>query len=483
MKHPLIRKNICVILAVACGMQLCGCSLQLPFGDDVEEVVIGNTVEDPPTLGLTPVFDYSYTSTKPSVLVDQTGYLPDSDKKAYFIGEELPDTFDVIDMESGRTVYSGAIKSRESNLQSGVYVAYGDFSELQDPGNYYLKCDGLGYSYAFTLDDEAYRPIIESIYSTLSLQVDAMLQEARQADQTYLFTEQNVVQLCEAFQIMLTTRELFAKDMADEADSIVDVNGIPAGLALMKNALDLMEASEMPSDLSEAMLATFEVKFAYSYLNMNATVAAGYGKSAATRWQQVKNRNVGTDDTNLAAELRLGAAELYRYSGNTAYQSFYQTNSVAEGSEDTLAGFLGDIVYLSTTRKVDTDLCEMMINRLLRTTEEIANDSKAQAYQVDVGGPGSPQDNLLWKMMRMSVVDYVITNHEYTTVIENHIHYLAGCNESGVAMIPLDTERESKYYAAASDTSELYSSLRQMSEALMMLHALESAKNTVILGS
>ncbi|MCR5716326.1 MAG: hypothetical protein K6G23_05740 [Lachnospiraceae bacterium] len=478
------QKIAYVMILSLCTGSLCGCSLQLPFFDEVENTVISVTEEDPPTLGMTPSFDYTVQEIMPSVLVDQTGYLPDSDKKAYFLGASVPDEFEVIDMELGACVYRGRVKSRESNLQSGVYVAYGDFSELQESGEYYIQCKELGYSYGFTISEEVYHSSITQLYQMLTTQVNAVFEAAHQSDDTYLFTEAQMVSLCDCFQILLQTMELFAEDMSGEADGAPDADGVMTVLAFVRDSVEKMESAPAGSDLSEAYLAATEAKLAYIYQNINASRAYGYGKNASTRWQTISNRSVGSADEALTAQLRLGAAELYRYNNGATYHSYFQQNVDPNQAQDgSMADFLSRITYLSTTRKVDTTLCSSIITTLLRSTEDLSNTAKASPYQINAEGEGSQQDNILWNMMILSVVDYVITNHEYTTVLENHLHYLTGCNELALAKIPLDQTKNAHYYAMQADTAEIAGSLTQLSQALMMLHALESAKNTVILES
>ena len=38
-------------------------------------------------------------------------------------------------------------------------------------------------------------------------------------------------------------------------------------------------------------------------------------------------------------------------------------------------------------------------------------------------------------MARLTVVDHIITNHEYATVLENHLHYFLGRNEQSISYI------------------------------------------------
>ena len=57
------------------------------------------------------------------------------------------------------------------------------------------------------------------------------------------------------------------------------------------------------------------------------------------------------------------------------------------------------------------------------------------------------------------LVDYIITNHEYYTVIENHIHYLLGRNPKGVRAVEtmdiLDSARMLLYISSITAEKEL----------------------------
>ena len=42
---------------------------------------------------------------------------------------------------------------------------------------------------------------------------------------------------------------------------------------------------------------------------------------------------------------------------------------------------------------------------------------------------------LLRDMTRLAVVDHIITNHEYATVLENHLHYMLGRNLQSISYL------------------------------------------------
>ena len=47
-------------------------------------------------------------------------------------------------------------------------------------------------------------------------------------------------------------------------------------------------------------------------------------------------------------------------------------------------------------------------------------------------------------MMYLTMIDHVITNHEYETIIENHLHYFMGRNAKAISYIDNVGERNYK---------------------------------------
>ena len=135
---------------------------------------------------------------------------------------------------------------------------------------------------------------------------------------------------------------------------------------------------------------------------------------------------------------------------------FYIQNQmeILNGS-DSFSLLMGEITYLSTRRKVDKELCGKMMSEMMKTAEEISTVSRQEDYLVKV----AEQEEILNSITVMSVVDYVITNHEYYTVIENHIHYLLGRNPEGKNMVEtmslLDSARMLMYISSITAEKEL----------------------------
>ena len=75
--------------------------------------------------------------------------------------------------------------------------------------------------------------------------------------------------------------------------------------------------------------------------------------------------------------------------------------------------------------------------------EDIAKTAKQSVYLTVGNEEQNNSDQLLLEMMYLSVVNHIISNHEYETVIENHLHYLLGRNGKAVSYI--DYEGEENY--------------------------------------
>jgi len=118
-----------------------------------------------------------------AIKVNQVGYLPDSKIRLAYAGKWLgtagalelePAAFSVIDLETGKTAFTGKAKLRHRAGQKseGAYKqdfsgenVYGlDFSGLRQPGSYCISIPGVGRSYSFRIGaDVMAEPLFSSI--------------------------------------------------------------------------------------------------------------------------------------------------------------------------------------------------------------------------------------------------------------------------------------------------------------------------------
>ena len=74
----------------------------------------------------------------------------------------------------------------------------------------------------------------------------------------------------------------------------------------------------------------------------------------------------------------------------------------------------------------------------MKRSEAIAKTSNESGFLVcDQADDAS---HLLDDMRCLTVTNHIIYNHEYTTIIENHLHYLMGMNPDGINYVTDDTE-------------------------------------------
>lgn len=95
-----------------------------------------------------------------SIHVDQAGYRSNSLKRAIILTEEP--AFDVCRAADGTIIYSGMVSEPVKSPASAETVRVADFSDVTQPGEYYL-CSGSGRSYPFIIDDKPYGSLRKAV--------------------------------------------------------------------------------------------------------------------------------------------------------------------------------------------------------------------------------------------------------------------------------------------------------------------------------
>ncbi len=439
------------------------------------------------SLGLAPEFDYEVPVNLPNIIVDQVGYSVNSNKIAIFRGEVLPDTYDLIDMETEEIVYTGSIKEKGYDETTGENISYGDFSDFKTPGTYYLQADIIGQSYSFVIAPDPYADIFDAAlkqyyYSRCGLTLSTELageaahnachtKTAELKDDTTVQLDmpggwhvdengtRNVTDGCRAVNNLLLSYELYENNFTDEVGIPESGNGIPdlmdevryevdwllkmqdATSGAVYSAVSAIEESTTSYRLyieAVTMDATIQfaatiAKFSYLYQNYDRDFATQCLKAAdrAYRYAEQYLNDV------LPEEYFHAAAELYRATGALHYRDEVHRylNSGNELDLDNDYVFWGCVVYISTKQQVDVNACETIIEKMLSDVEQISYDSKKSKYLTEGNREQDNNCELLRKMVRLAVVDHIITNHEYMMVLENHLHYFLGRNPACISYI------------------------------------------------
>lgn len=458
----------------------------------------------------------------PGIIVDRLGYRTKSEKVVVFQGRKIPDYFHVIDEKSGEVVFTGITENKKWNRIAGEYNGYGDFTELENKGTYYIKAPFLGSSYSFSIDNHIYDTIFaqackQYYYNRCGMTLTkeyaeegahnachtgkAMLREdslvSRDVIGGWHQDEKGQKEVCQAaksMSVMLLAYELYGSAFTDKVGIPESGNGIPDILDEIRYEVEwLLKMQDEktgavykgvtvyepggavpgktadvyiePADFkAETAFAAALAKFSYLYQNYDTEYATICLKAADRAWKHALLNGSGEPDCFQFA----AAAELYRASGQQSYYKYiteYYKGKREEGFSEEMI-LIGSVTYLSTTQPVNVALCEEMMADLMDRAEEIAGASKKTAFLISGSGKKEENGKLLLDMMYLTVADHVISNHEYETIIENHLHYFSGRNENSVCYL---NNAGSSSYKSADDNMDIMKQFDADSKLIFML--------------
>lgn len=368
--------------------------------------------------------NYEVPLSVPSIMVNQVGYRKESNKIAIFRGEKLPEYFYIIDATSGKQVFTGKLESKGYNSIMEEYNSYGVFTGLELVGSYYIETDVVGQSYRFSIGNNLYESVFQNACARYT-QNPEQNNELSLEDTCYILTN------------LMSAYELYGEEFEKNTPDFLEAMKVYTDRLMASQDKKTGKLEDTLSDTPDTITAHGAGvlgKFSYVYSEYDVTYANECYTAARKAWNyaQKNSKLVEADD------LFFGAAELYRLSGNKVYhdavKEYIEDKSLLKTGNTDLS-FYGEVTYLNTQKKVDTELCSIAIKRIMTETEEISEKSREEKYLTCINKEQSNLQEVLDSMVKMAVVDYVITNHEYATVLENHLHYFLGRNPGSVSFI------------------------------------------------
>ena len=435
--------------------------------------------------------NYEVPSSIPNVLVDQVGYEMKSTKIAIFRGENLESTFEVIDAENGETVYTGEIIPQGKNTELGEFTSYGAFTQLEKNGTYYIQTAIIGQSYPFIIGDNLYDELLPQMSKNIYYDRCGVEITADYAESPYLhkdchagpgiFTTEDgkkeeldisggwhtgntysrdVAEGCTIVENLLLSYEFYPEELNDDSGIPESQNKIPDILDEIKYEIDWLlkmqnaktggvyggiidnadstqtmadedRTEQLVSEVSAEATASFAgvmAQFSMDYQNYDTMFAKQCLAAAEKAWKYLQQ-----NDLEFSQAQYFAAAQLFKATSNKNYHQFVKAyaNTTSENAFDENKELYGDIAYLTTTQKVETQLCRQLMDKWMDKAEAIVDESKENPYYVT----GDTNEELSNDMLCLAVIDHVITNHEYVTVLESHLHYLLGRNSKGTSYI------------------------------------------------
>ncbi len=446
-----------------------------------------------------PDLSYEVPVGSPNIFVNQLGYISESTKVAVFCADELPGTFRVIRKDTGESVFTGYLEENEYLHKTQEYTGYGDFSEVNEPGVYYIEAPVIGRSYSFTIGedlyDEVFREACRQYYYNrcgMTLSREYAGEMAHNACHTgkALLREDSSVSMdvsggwhqdetgakvvepaAKNIAIMLLAYELYGDSFTDDMGIPESENGVPdlldeiryevewllkmqdpatgavySGVTIYEQGAGRSGAYVESGDLETARaFAMVLAKFSYLYQHYDTAYATECLKAADRAWKYAI-LNEDRKEGEASGWKFAAAAELYRASGQQVchrYISEYLTGKNLEGNMDEVI-FLGCVTYISTKQPVKLSLCENISKALMDKGEEISEAARDSVFMSTGNTDQEGQQELLTNMMYLTMIDHMISNHEYENMIENHLHYLMGRNEKAVSYIDQVGENNDK---------------------------------------
>ncbi len=436
------RKNqiMSYLLSACLLMGLCGCGRRSAEDAADLQPVQAAPEEISYQLFAQAQLDYQVPQQYPGVWVSLGGYDSRGSKEVYFYGRSLPDTFRLIDAATGQCVYTGWLEEKRYNKETEEYNSYGEFTDFTDVGEYYIECDVIGRSYPFVIKE-----------GLLQEQFDQTLAEIRSQSREIgpEYGTQEIRELLQQVMLVLLSYELYPGVYEDG-----DGNQIPDILEYMtetvRRVVQLQQSAE-PDELTYELIGAL-AKYSYSYQKYDNPYATEIVQLAAGLWQQAESPEENQETQQGKDARLLAAAELYRATGQRKYAAEVEA---AEGGllwkkEQATFGqydYLAAVTYISTKQKVNVDLCSSLIRVVMNQAEEVAAGIPRMSVQ-EVDLSRESIDSMMWDMVILSVVEYVITNYEYGSLIESQYYFLWGRNEKSHCFREQEISRQPAWIAS-----------------------------------
>lgn len=381
----------------------------------------------------------------PGVLIDQTGYDPVAAKEVIFYGSRLSAHYSICDADTGEVVYSGVIQniedvagtdqtpaSESEHTISDHKIGYGDFTEFQTEGRYYIKTDYIGESYPFEIRTQ----ISEEQYRSMLSAYEEIFRES-----TGSYVEGSLYENASVIADLILSYRLYPEIFTDDLSPTSGGNGIPDLLDMIKIyidwVLDLQIDTIHGSELASyaGILAEFSQIYK-EFDNSYAKDCRSAAEAVYSTMQTEMNAEMQTETQDELADSENGSVyfyatvQLYLVTGYNRYhqavKEMLSDESGIDGDENFL--LLGWVGYLSGKKGVDLALCSQIMEQLMNQCEAISAQSRDNSFHIC----DSDIPRMLQKLQYLAVMDYAVSSQEYRTILESHYHYILGANPQAV---------------------------------------------------
>lgn len=435
-------KKKSLLLFVLCVLVLWGCQKEpseQPVTDSKEVVQSDYEVEMEHREGFVGEEEYEQSFTRPQVhsniFVDLMGYAPEDKKYAYFVGDDLSETFYVMESATDQRVFEGTLIKMRNKKSEGKSVYKGDFSQITEPGVYYIQTAIIGQSYTFRIDESRY----DVQYDELKTE---FLDETPEKYYGEMKDDGERMQVYYSFQKLATAYQFYPKSCGEDFEKKIEEHAqwllTVREQVLSDREEELRESGER---LNYAEPGKKEQQIAKEDYMFASAMAAGYTvilqtnpSLAGQMISQAQKAYQNATRFKLTGDLQyMAAASLFRALGNYTYhavikEAYKQDATVAKEGYLLLTkeeGLLcdgkkwGNLFYMTSVKGADMTICDKQMSELMDLCGAYLSDSPQNAFG-RIAGKEDSLEQAIWLIM----ADYVIVSREYRNVCKEQIHSL-----------------------------------------------------------
>lgn len=360
-------------------------------------------------------------SKMPKVLIDLNGYCPDDKKAVYFLGSEDAEDFRIIDGDTREEVYKGAMTVVPDEKIDGKVLLKGDFTPLNEEGNYYIEAPHIGRSYSFEIKDGHFG----EIYDTLKT---AVREGASDPEVGFLYRTQALFWLLYDYEYY-EKEDVLLREMPDflqQAKSLGD---------------ELLE--EKPEEMDQGEMAFYCAAMARLYEEIKEYDLREANKflwEAESVYKLLERRRYEEDFDDVW--LFFDGAVLYKATGAVRYHNVIKNYMNQQNGRDFFAEDVkeeqlladeayvhGAVAYLSTVSNVDINISSALMKELTDKAESMEEEQEGNAF---LCVSRDRRNRLLSdRLFVIAIVEHVVVSKEYVQTMEDGIHYINGCNMTG----------------------------------------------------
>lgn len=400
-----MKTRVRLSLLIICSLICTACTNTVA----VEEQPQAVPVQD--TLGMVPDFSYVVPKQIPHIFVDTIGYRPDDKKVIFFRGNMEELTYEVMDLATDETVYSGTLYKIKEMDNENLYA--GDFTELIQEGNYYIRHPRLGDSYEFEIASDIY----EKEFKVLQR----------------LATEYTYTKVSDAAYVlanMLFLQEMFGEERVDIA-FVEDTLMMLLGSQDIESGAFYSDIGKTPGTVSlttTAQMAGVLAGYSYLYKETEPAFSLQCLRAAQKAYGYIDEYR-GNTDTDA---WYYATTELYRATGQLQYRNAIREYDAMEPTKKSCSlqnyTVMADFTYLSTAYGTDYARCASLLDGYMEKAQNISVNATRDNFYVLPDIEDMEDGKVLGDMIILGIVNHVLSGKEYEGVERNYIHYLSGVN-------------------------------------------------------